>query len=278
MRVLNNFIVALASEAAPLIDSLELSRCSESSKVKLYRRDNYRLIICGIGKTAAAAAVGYIAGTESADTRHIWLNIGIAGHSTLAKGSIGIAHRIIDQATGTTYYPAMAFHTPCASYSLVCHDAPDTTYASDAMSDMESSGFFAAASKFSSVEFIHSLKIISDNTSKDIRSLNRTTISKMIAAHVKLIESFAELLESIAVKHLPTVKALPLDILLARWNFTATQQSQLRDLARRWTLLRPEHRWPTGEIFLCTSSHEAIEYLKSELESTPIKLQGSTTE
>jgi hypothetical protein len=100
----------------------------------------------------------------------------------------------------------------------------------------------------------------------------------MIAAHVKLIESFAELLESIAVKHLPSVKALPLDILLARWNFTATQQSQLRDLARRWALLRPEHRWPTGEIFLCTSSHEAIEYLKSELERTPIKLQGSTTE
>ena len=276
MQILNNFIVALPSEAAPLIDALELRRCNRARGVKLYRRDKYRLVISGVGKIAAATAVGYIAGSEPADTRHIWLNIGIAGHATLPKGSVGIAHRIIDQATGQTYYPSIAVRAPCASYSLVCYDAPSTTYADEAMCDMESSGFFTAAYRFSSVEFIHSIKIISDNSASDIAALNRTAISEMIEAHVTLIESFAELLGSIAATHLATVNALPLDTLLARWHFTATQQSQLRDIASRWALVRAEHRWPGDALAHCTSSREVIAYLGAAIDQTPLKLRGST--
>lgn len=276
MQTLNNFIVALPSEAAPLIDALRLNRCTRARGVKLYRRDNYRLVISGVGKTAAAAAVGYIAGSEPADTRHIWLNIGIAGHATLSKGAVGIAHRIIDQATGATYYPAIAFRAPCASYSLVCYDAPNTTYADEAMCDMESSGFFAAASRFSSVEFIHSIKIISDNSDSDIAALNRTTISEMIKAHLTMIETLAELLERLAERHLAPGIALPIDTLIARWHFTATQQSQLRDIARRWALVRAEHKWPADALAHCASSREVIAHLSAALDQTPLKLLGST--
>jgi adenosylhomocysteine nucleosidase len=266
MQRLINFIVALPSEAAPLIDALRLSRCTRTSGVKLYQRDNFRLIVCGVGKIAAATAVGYIAGTEQADTQHIWLNVGIAGHSSLPKGSVGIAHQVTDKATGTTHYPAFVFRAPCASYALVCHDAPTTTYAGDAMCDMESVGFFAAATRFSTVEFIHSIKIISDNSTADIKAINRTNIRQMIEAHVALVVSFANLLEDIAVTHLTPAIPLPLDSLLARWHFTATQKTQLTDIARRWALVRSRHHWPTDELEGYSSSREVITHLRAVLD------------
>ncbi len=275
MHTLTNLIVALPSEAAPLIDNFRLSRCTKARGLKVYGRDNIRLVIAGVGKIAAAAAVGYIAGTEPADARHIWINIGIAGHATLPKGSLAIAHRIIDRATGATFYPAFACPVPCDSYSLTCHDAPNTAYADAEMHDMESSGFFATASRFSSVEFIHSIKVISDNSARDIGLLTREIISEMIGVHAATVKSFAARLECLADSHLAPGIALPLEALLARWHFTATQQSQLRDIARRWALVRADHEWPGDAFARCKSSRDVISHLNAELEQTPIQLSSS---
>lgn len=272
MQSLINFIVALPSEAQPLIKYFKLSPCTQAFGVKLYSRDCFRLVVSGVGKTAAAAAVGYLAGAAQTDTHHIWLNVGIAGHPNLPKGSVGIAHRITDQATGATYYPSIAFRAPCASYALVCHDAPTATYAGAAMCDMESSGFFATASRFSSVEFIHSVKIVSDNSASDIEALNRASISAMIETHLTLIEAMATLLKRIATAHLPPVIELPLASLLTRWHFTATQKVQLRELARRWALLRSEQTWPIDGLTDCSSSREVIARLNAVLARTALKL------
>ena len=275
MQTLINFIVALPSEGKPLIKSLGLRPCASAHGIKLYQRDNFRLAVSGIGKAASAAAVGYVAGSEPPDTHHIWLNVGIAGHAYLPQASTGIAHMITDQATGVSYYPSIAFRSPCESYALACFDKPTTTYADDAMCDMESSGFFTAASRFSTVEFIHCLKIVSDNSSTDINQLNRTTISGLIEKNLELIETVAGLLQGIATTHLTQPIALPLDGLLVRWHFTSTQQTQLRDLARRWALVRADHEWPGDGILGCASSREVIASLGTILDRVALNPRSS---
>ncbi len=197
MRTLINFIIALGCEAQPLIDHLGLKRSSEARGVKLYRHNHYRLIVSGVGKAASASAVRYIAGNEPSGSRHIWLNIGIAGHAHLPKGAPGIAHFIIDTATGGSFSPLIAFQPPCPTYALACYDKPTTNYPADTMCDMESAGFFRAALQFSSIEFIHALKIASDNSAADINALDRTTISLLVKSNLNVITTLADRLGKI---------------------------------------------------------------------------------
>ena len=142
------------------------------------------------------------------------------------------------------------------------------------MCDMESSGFFTAASRFSTVEFIHSLKVISDNPATDINRLNPKTIGGLIENNLELIETVAGLLQGIAMTHLTQPIALPLDSLLDRWHFTVTQQMQLRDLARRWALVRADHEWPGDGILRCASSREAIALLSTILDQVTLNTQN----
>lgn len=274
MRNVVSFVVALPSEARPIVDALRLQRSERTDNVKLYERENIRLIVSGIGKIASAAAVGYIAGNELTECSFIWINVGIAGHAHLPPGTVGIAHVVVDQATASTYYPAIAFPAPCESYALACFDKPTTSYAGAAMCDMESSGFCAAASRFSSVEFIHVLKVISDNSAGDIEALDRSAITTLIEGKLEIIEELAETLERLAERHLPKPIAMPLEALLERWRFTTTQRVQLRDLARRWALVCPESEWPPPRLRFCQSARDVITELTTTLDTNPLCLNS----
>ena len=94
-----NFITALPSEARPLIDHYGLRRSARGRGITLYETDGVRLAVSGIGKAASAYAVGVIAGIAGDTTEQLWLNVGIAGHAHVPRGTIGIAHRIDDTAT-----------------------------------------------------------------------------------------------------------------------------------------------------------------------------------
>ncbi len=267
MQILTNFVVALASEAKPIIKRFRLKRCEEARGVTLFARDNIRLIVSGIGKAASATAVGYVAGSELHDTIHIWLNVGIAGHQTLAPGSVGMAHVITDRATGIAYYPSLVFRTPCPSYALECFDEPTTTYAGDAMCDMESSAFFSAAARFSSVEFVHALKIISDNSAADIATLDRASISALVETSLDNIEFVTDTLSRLAAEHL-FATVLPSDALLVRWRFSATQKHQLAALARRWAALRPHDEWPGDALQSCHDARAVLSRIGTIVDSS----------
>ncbi len=69
MQTLTNFVVALPSEAKPIIHRLGLRREDQTRGMKRYRRDNFQLVVSGVGKVASAMAVGYIAGSCPSDNR-----------------------------------------------------------------------------------------------------------------------------------------------------------------------------------------------------------------
>ncbi len=270
MQTFTNFVVALPSEAKPIIQRLGLRLDDQTHGVKRYRRDNFQLVVSGVGKVASATAVGYLAGAGPAHARHIWLNVGIAGHAHLPKGTATIAHCITDLATGISFYPSIVFRPPCRTSDIVCHDEPTTSYSSNAMCDMESSGFFAAASRFSTVEFVHALKVVSDNSAADIGALDRTKITALIGDNLDCIERLADTLNDIDRNHVPRANALALDPLLERWHFTVTQQTQLRELARRWVVVGPEPEWPWADLEHCGTSREVLARIGAALDQAAL--------
>ena len=74
-----NFVVALASEAKPLISHYGLTLQSHRRGFPLYAGTDLRLVVTGIGRVRVAAGTAFLAGSNS-DASGPWLNIGIAGH------------------------------------------------------------------------------------------------------------------------------------------------------------------------------------------------------
>ncbi len=87
-----NFVVALQAEACPLIDHYGLKR-SSGSPFRTFENQNHRLVISGIGTIRCAAATGYLLGLLPSRNEGL-VNLGIAGHGQLEKGSLFIANRV----------------------------------------------------------------------------------------------------------------------------------------------------------------------------------------
>lgn len=264
-RIYLNFVCALPSEARPIIEHYALQRSVDARHRHIYRAGSTQLIVSGVGKLASACAVGHLAALTPASIEGLWLNVGIAGHSTRPQGAIGIAHSITDKATSKNYYPAIAFAAPCASYAVSCFDQPTTTYDGDALCDMESSGFISAASRYSSVEFCHVLKVVSDNSASDFPSLNRERISELVGGSINVIEQCAHAMTHLAKQTYPSQYQHSLDETLGKWHFTATQKLQLRDLARRWSVLFPARELPLTTMNNSKNAREALRRFENAL-------------
>jgi adenosylhomocysteine nucleosidase len=241
-----NIVTALACEASPIIQRYKLKKSQVLAVFPVYENDSMTLIISGVGKFASACAVGFLQSrlqssmnsSVHASIPHIWLNVGIAGHATLDQGAALLAHKISDVAADCSYYPCITFDVPCITAEVITVDKAETHYPTQAVYDMEALGFCAAASRFSSFEQIHSLKIISDNESVSPARITKHLVEDLVANQLTvlsaLLEAFAEIQAVTA-----TMYTLPEDypLLIEQHRFTVTQQNQLKRLLMRWRVL-----------------------------------------
>ncbi|MCB1119321.1 MAG: hypothetical protein KDK65_05115 [Chlamydiia bacterium] len=208
-------------EAKPLIVRYHL-QLMEEQPFRCYGGNNFQLIISGVGKVFVAAATALL-GTSNA----FWLNVGLAGHRSLPRGTGVLAHQIVDQATGNCYYPPFMFQPPCPTARILTVDSPETSYPEESAYDMEASAFFAVANRFSPAELIHSYKVISDNSHESTTAVNAKLAHTLIENQLDDIERLIE-----ALKMLPCLPQ-PIDLkpYLEQWHFTATEQHLLRKYA-----------------------------------------------
>ncbi|MFT4565004.1 MAG: adenosylhomocysteine nucleosidase [Gammaproteobacteria bacterium] len=268
-----NIVVALPSEARPIIEHLSLRHERTVGGIKLYQFENVFLVVSGIGKTASAMAVGFLAAMADPEDQHIWLNVGIAGHASLPIGTSIIAHTVTDHTTGRSLYPSIVFNLPCEGHPVRCFDEPSTDYPFAAICDMESAAFFAAASRFADIEFIQILKIVSDNSEGDMRALDRDTIVSLVKGRLEILDATLGALVALDAKHRPERICPPLEELTSKWRFTVTQQVQLRDAACRWALLRPQSSWPPMDhLRTCSRANEVLACLVNILATEQIRV------
>jgi nucleoside phosphorylase len=263
-----NIVTALPAEARPLRDHFKLHDKQQNTPFPLYRNDDMALIVAGPGKVAAAAATAVLAGAVPASTKSAWLNIGIAGHAHHAIGSAFIAHRITDQANGNRWYPPQTLEQSLPTENLYTVDLPEDNYPEDKVYDMEASGFYAVACRFSSSELVQCLKIISDNRAQPAKAVTAKLCSRLVADRLADIEQLVNALSGLAKEynrwHAPHPE---LAQLTGRWHFSVSQQHQLQQLGRRWQALAAGESLWLEQLQNKNSATGVLEYLRQHLDN-----------
>ena len=182
------------SEAKAFIDYYSLKK-KKTSNFSLYYNDLISLTICGIGKINAAMSIVQTFYEFKQQKNNIWINFGVAGHKKEKIGSIFLVDKVIDNETKKKRYPFILDNCKINQNSCITYNEPNFNYTNN-LSDMEASGFFFGCEKYSSKEFIHSIKIISDNEKKKINFFNKDEVKNMVLNKIEDIDTFIKKLHS----------------------------------------------------------------------------------
>ncbi len=193
-------VVALQSEARPLVGHFRLSGTDAPGPYRLYRNDRITLVVSGIGRIACAAATAYAFARAGEPRNQPWVNIGIAGHANIALGSARLAHRIVDRPTERAWYPSLVFEPPVATAEVVTVDRPELDLPGNALFDMEASAFFATASRFGAVELVQVLKVVSDNRESPVAKIDKALVSRLIEGHLESVAAILDETEALALR------------------------------------------------------------------------------
>ncbi|MBD23366.1 MAG: hypothetical protein CL572_06895 [Alphaproteobacteria bacterium] len=191
-----HFIVATSSEAKTLIDFYKLKKKKTISNYLIYNNDIVSLTISGIGKINSAMSITHTFYEFNQQKNNIWINIGIAGHKKEKIGCIFLVDKIIDDETKKKKYPFIVDNCQIKQESCVTYNKENFNYTNN-LSDMEASGFFFGCEKYSTKEFIHSLKIISDNEKEKINFFDKNNINNLIKKKIEIIDIFKRSIFSI---------------------------------------------------------------------------------
>lgn len=268
-----NLICALKCEAKPLITYLKLTHYAKSDIFPVYRDEQnlYSLVITQPGKINAAAGTCYVHTLLNTVRSDAWLNIGVAGHKSLALGEVVLANRIEDLANDNIYYPQLVFKPPCKTAELCTLDRPSSKY-KEVMFDMEASGFYATAIRFGSAELIHSLKIISDNNKYPKNNINKTFVEELITEKLDDINLLINELQQIS-SSVETLKKEPEFYLkcLSKWHFTQYEKNTLYRMLRRWKHVCPDDD-PIVTFGYLKNAKDLLSSLEIKMDQTPFQL------
>ena len=227
-------VVALPVEARPLVSTLNLKFHSHGE----YRNDEFTLIVTGVGRISSA-----ISTTKAFSLNDDYvsvLNFGLCG-SRNPKTNIGemrYVNRIREVCTGRDFFPDPLIAHEWKESAIQCHDQPvqdPNVMDFDSFAeivDMESAGFFQAASLFLPVHSIHCIKVVSDHLDTSRKSTN--DIEELINNRVSEISKYLrQISQSITAPKpkIPTHFQSSIDDIAKSWRLTKTQVHTLHKIA-----------------------------------------------
>ncbi|MDF1753907.1 MAG: hypothetical protein P1U89_14085 [Verrucomicrobiales bacterium] len=236
---LTNWVIALKPEAQPLIEQLNLKQAPGLSgggfPVFQNPENTDRLIISGVGKINAAAAVSWLG--QFSEKWQAWINYGIAGHQSAGVGSVFRAGRITDQATGRSWYPTAVWPKKEDRFEvaeIMTVDRPTAVYPENAMIEMEASGFVSTALRFASSELIQVIKVVSDNESTNLTDLTPKSVRALSAEAIPAVIEWKTCLESISKEEIARLSNPEgWESTVEQFRFTETEKHILKRLISR---------------------------------------------
>jgi hypothetical protein len=253
-----NFITAFHAEALPLIEKFELFKKTDSSLFPVFSNDSHKVVISGLGRQQASTATKYLI-DEILDKPEPVINLGIAGHGELARGTPFIANRIFHSEEKAVHYPPPILNLNIASSALQTCDSPETNYTNPIGYDMEAHAFCSTAYHSITRELVQTIKFVSDNPTSRLISFSPKIASEIIGSHLQLVEEITNQLQNLS-EELQIDPEIPEMIkeLKSTYHFTFTQTHQLEKLIRHsfslgmqpaeWSLLVTKSS--TGKMFL----------------------------
>ncbi len=268
-------LVAHPAEARILIDHYRLHKLATEHCFAVYHDHDRRLAltVSGQGKTAAAAATMNLKHTIAATSADAWLNIGIAGHGKRDIGDALLVSKVVDADSGRSWYPQCTFTNTLSRDTCLTVSQPRAIY-EPCLLDMEASGFYETASRITTLELIHSLKVISDNPQHPWQQLDRRQAANLIAAIVPVIGEVVESLVNISDElHQLYAYRERLPQFIEHWHFTQTQRHTLDLLLRRWSCLKPGVD-PFDQFMPAPSARILLDAMRRELDEVDVELDG----
>jgi len=265
------WVVALPAEAAPLIDYFSMSLV-HAAPFKVYRSKDevHWLVVCGIGKVAAAGAAAHLHAVSEATKADAWMNLGIAGHQSAELGTVFLVHKATDRATASTWYPLILFKSKQTTCQVETVDAPLTCYQPGYLYDMEASGYFATVTRFSTQELCHSIKVVSDNATASIDGINRKRVIGWIEGSIPLVgEVVKALLDLSSQEHERLDPPYEMGVLLERWHFSVSQRHELKKLVLRWKALNSELNLLDSDLISARDGKIFLSALREHLAALP---------
>jgi nucleoside phosphorylase len=151
--------------------------------------DGTTLIVSGVGKTAAAAAVAHLRQRLSGSSIDGWINVGIGGHRSYPLGTPILASEVRDGTSGERWSVAIPFEPPCRTDTVLTVERVERVYEEQAVYDMEASGFYEAALDGGRPGLVQVLKVVSDNNKSGVESVSGTRVEELLAAEADTIEA-----------------------------------------------------------------------------------------
>lgn len=261
---------ALSCEAKPLIRHWRLKKHPVKHPFEIYSDDERVVVVTGLGKVAMAGAVAYTLALFSGYSYPLLLNIGIAGHGWHGLGTLYLADKIVDAETGKKSYPQFPFTSECKTATVTTQASPATGYGEDCLYDMEASAFYEIASKFSTSELVHSLKIVSDNAKSPLEAISVNLVDGWISEHLETFDNIVERLGN-GRQLLPDEEFDIYGQLLGQFHFTVSNAVKLKLLLQRWKLLMPD-RLLNPNLVDAKNAKEWIGWLEKQLGATEFYL------
>ncbi len=164
---MTTIITALHAEAAPIIEKYNLQKVSDHP-FPYYTSDTLTLLISGMGPLNSAVAVTWYLSTQTKPEKLVNIGICASRQKEVKPGTCYHVRKIIDAPGGKVWHlPQKALHLPQAS--VTTYAAPQKNISTKTeLIDMESSGFYTAATKFLPKETIALFKIVSDHGTTEI--------------------------------------------------------------------------------------------------------------
>ena len=238
------WVIALLSEAKPLIEKLRLKNLSIDALHPIYANDEGTdwLVITGVGQLNAASGSASLYQACPKSNSANWVNIGIAGGGTNSIGELFYVRSVRQKSTNTknSFYPFILPNLKIKTADLITTDLPETNYNQEALFDMEAWAFYKILQKKITRELISVFKVVSDNSVESLNSLNKNSISSLIEGKFNVLDDFRNKAYALSKEEFLRQKSPEgFDLLKEKFHFTFTQTQELKYLLKRWHILKP---------------------------------------
>lgn len=274
-------VVALSSEAQPLVQSFGLRSTPGAQAFRSFQSEQIHLVVSGIGKIMAAAACGWIGARICPDGGDhaqpiCWINAGICGHGKAQVGSVLRPSLITDHASGRRVYPPNLFRCKLGAGELLSIDKVEREYGRPCAYDMEASAFWDVATRFSTAELCTCLKVVSDGPEADVDTLDKDRIRQLSENLVLPVQDAVTGLSKLATEVTePALLRSQVQECIERWHFSVTRQRQLRQLLSALLAAGALEQRIDDELKMQNNAQSVLDVLDARLRALPVTLTGN---